>query len=206
MQLRGSRDARLLLRAIEKSSHSWNPSPSNRAPAKGQQVEHPRVELEPGSSSSTRSVTWSMVGHRRTVLERRVRLVSVILANGLIRTLDPQVPTQRALAIAGEPSPAGSACTRPRSPHRRSSTSAAASSCRGSPTRTCTSRRGRSHRTRSTSTAAPTSTRRCRGCAPSRFSRAAGCAATAGAAATGSRNAIRRGRTSTRSPARHLRA
>jgi predicted amidohydrolase YtcJ len=25
----------------------------------------------------------------------------VILANGLIRTLDPQVPTQRALAIAG---------------------------------------------------------------------------------------------------------
>ena len=26
----------------------------------------------------------------------------MILANGLIRTLDPQVPTQRALAIAGE--------------------------------------------------------------------------------------------------------
>src|SRR4051795_7895996 len=32
----------------------------------------------------------------------RPRLARVILENGLIRTLDPQIPTQRALAIAGE--------------------------------------------------------------------------------------------------------
>ena len=31
-----------------------------------------------------------------------VRFANVILAGGLIRTLDPQIPTQRALAIAGE--------------------------------------------------------------------------------------------------------
>src|SRR5205823_10465987 len=33
---------------------------------------------------------------------RRFCRARVILENGLIRTLDPQVPTQRALAIAGE--------------------------------------------------------------------------------------------------------
>src|SRR3954462_7055636 len=32
----------------------------------------------------------------------RPTLARVILENGVIRTLDPQVPTQRALAIAGE--------------------------------------------------------------------------------------------------------
>src|SRR3954447_6280482 len=34
-------------------------------------------------------------------LRARPRLARVILENGLIRTLDPQIPTQRALAIAG---------------------------------------------------------------------------------------------------------
>src|SRR5439155_6774128 len=33
---------------------------------------------------------------------RAILRAEVILENGLIRTLDPQIPTQRALAIAGE--------------------------------------------------------------------------------------------------------
>ena len=75
------------------------------------------------------------------------RFPGVILENGLVRTMDPQIPTQRALAIAGEriaggvgvhetalASPGGG---RPRRPRRRA---------RASATRTSTSRPGRSHR------------------------------------------------------------
>jgi predicted amidohydrolase YtcJ len=45
------------------------------------------------SRSRTRIVTWSNT--------RRFSRI-VILENGLVRTLDPQIPTQRALAIAGD--------------------------------------------------------------------------------------------------------
>ena len=116
----------------------------------------------------------------------------MILANGLIRTLDPQVPTQRALAIAGEHVAGGVGVhetalaspevTRPRRARRRprlhrlarALPDVGARAERGEPRRVRDARRGaRADRTAST-------------CSP-----VVGFAATAGAAATGSRSAIR---------------
>ena len=75
----------------------------------------------------------------------------MILENGIIRTLDPSLPTSRALAIAS-PWPGVWASTKARSRARRRSTSAVAASSPLSPTRTSTSPRGRSPSVRSSST------------------------------------------------------
>ena len=48
------------------------------------------------SLNGSRALTSQILRHLS------VRFAGVILAGGLIRTLDPQIPTQRALAIAGE--------------------------------------------------------------------------------------------------------
>ena len=68
----------------------------------------------------------------------------MILWNGVVRTLDPSLPTCGALAIAGAQSSAASARTSLRCRRRSASISADAACCRRSRIRTSTSRPGRS--------------------------------------------------------------
>ena len=128
----------------------------------------------------------------------------MILENGLIRTLDRQIPTQRALAIAGERVAGGVGV------HEPALASPEVVDLGGRGRRPGLQRRARalSHLgarrgRRSRSTAAARSTRRSPGCATRRGSRARSSAATAGAAATGGRHradggAARRGHGPTR--------
>ena len=109
----------------------------------------------------------------------------MILENGIIRTLDPSLPTARALAIAGARIAGGVGVHETALASPDASISAAAASSPASPTRTSTSRRGRSRSGRCSSTE-----RVARGGARARARRRvapadAGCAATAGATATG---------------------
>ena len=93
-------------------------------------------------SSRPRSATCSTVSLLPSLQSPRM-----ILENGVIRTMDPTLPTTRALAIAGRTWRAASGRTSWR-PGLMSSISAAAASFPASPTRTSTSRPGRSRSAR----------------------------------------------------------
>ena len=84
------------------------------------------------------------VRERHSGSSRSVQSPRMILDNGVVRTMDPSLPTTRALAIAGDVRRRRRRHARDgRSRAPRSSTSADVASCPASRTRTSTSRPGR---------------------------------------------------------------